>query len=67
MNRQASKYNMVNTNYANPHGLSNKNHRSTAEDQMILIREVLKDNIFRILIEKKIHFCNVEEKNGWSR
>ena len=29
MNRQASKFNMTNTTYINPHGLSHRNHKST--------------------------------------
>lgn len=40
MNHQAIKFNMANTSYINPHGLSHRNHKSTCEDQILLIRRV---------------------------
>ena len=42
MNERAKDLGMNNTNFANPHGLDNENHYSTAYDMAILAKELLK-------------------------
>ena len=42
MNKKAKQLGMKNTNFANPHGLDNENHYSTAKDMALLAQELLK-------------------------
>ena len=42
MNRRAKELGLKNTNFANPHGLDNENHYSTAYDMAIMAKELLK-------------------------
>jgi len=42
MNKKAKELGLENTNFANPHGLDNENHYSTASDMAIMSRELLK-------------------------
>ena len=42
MNKKAQELGLTNTHFANPHGLDNENHYSTAQDMSILARELLK-------------------------
>ena len=42
MNKKAQELGLINTHFANPHGLDNENHYSTARDMSMLARELLK-------------------------
>ncbi len=42
MNKKAKELNLENTNFANPHGLDNENHYSTAKDMATIAQELLK-------------------------
>lgn len=42
MNEKAKNLGLKNTNFANPHGLDNENHYSTAYDMAIIAKELLK-------------------------
>lgn len=42
MNEKAKSLGLINTNFANPHGLDNENHYSTAQDMAKLAQELLK-------------------------
>ncbi len=42
MNEKAKSLGLENTNFANPHGLDNENHYSTAYDMAIMAKELLK-------------------------
>lgn len=42
MNKKAKSLGLENTNFANPHGLDNENHYSTAYDMAIMAKELLK-------------------------
>lgn len=42
MNKKAQELGLKNTNFANPHGLDNENHYSTAYDMAIMAKELLK-------------------------
>lgn len=46
MNEKADWLGMTNTNFTNPHGLSNKNHYSTAYDMALLMRYAMKNDDF---------------------
>ena len=47
MNKYAKKIGMTNSNFANPSGLTNKNHYSTAFDMALLTSVAIKNPIFR--------------------
>lgn len=42
MNKRASELGLKNTNFANPHGLDNEEHYSTASDMALMAKELLK-------------------------
>ena len=42
MNERAKELGLENTNFANPHGLDDENHHSTAYDMAVMARELLK-------------------------
>lgn len=42
MNEKAKELGLVNTNFANPHGLDNEEHYSTAYDMSVMARELLR-------------------------
>ena len=42
MNEKAKELGLVNTNFANPHGLDNEEHYSTAYDMAVMARELLR-------------------------
>lgn len=50
MNSCANKLGMTGTNYDSPHGLMNKSNYSTAEDQAIMVREIMKSDIVRRVV-----------------
>lgn len=47
MNRVAKKIGMINSNFANPHGLSNTENYSVADDVCKLCMYSMKDSKFR--------------------
>ena len=47
MNERAKQLGAVNTHFANPHGLHDENHYSTARDMTIIAREAMKNDFFR--------------------
>lgn len=47
MNEKAKQLNMVKTKYANSHGLSNQNNRSTSYDICLLCNYAIKNSLFR--------------------
>lgn len=50
MNTNANKLGMTSTNYDSPHGLMNSSNYSTAEDQAILVKEVMSLEPFRRVV-----------------
>ncbi len=67
MNRVARQLGMSNTNYVNPHGLSAKGHRSTAEDLARLAHAALKLPQFRDYIRTRQHGSVVFGPGGYRR
>jgi D-alanyl-D-alanine carboxypeptidase (penicillin-binding protein 5/6) len=57
MNFYAHKLGMSSTNYDSPHGLQNTSNYSTAEDQAILVKEVMTIDPFRKVVGTSYHEC----------
>ena len=53
MNQAAEIYGMTNTHFANPHGLQDDTHYTTAHDLAILAREAMKNETFRDIVSTK--------------
>ncbi len=53
MNEKADDLKMVNTNFSNPHGLSDENHYSTARDMGLLSIYAMDNEIFRKIVSTK--------------
>lgn len=53
MNRKAKELKMTKTNFSNPHGLGNALNLSTAQDVMILVKNVVNNEDFRIIMSTK--------------
>ena len=56
MNRYARALGLESTNFANPHGLSHKNNKSTAADIGKLACIAMQDPIVRDIVNKSISF-----------
>ena len=55
MNHQAHLLGMSSSYYDSPHGLMNKSNYSTAEDQAILVSEVMKIEFYRKVVNTIVH------------
>jgi len=77
MNEKASSLGMKNTNFSNPHGLSDDNHYSTARDMGILACYAMENETFRKIVSTKkaiikpenseyIRYCTNHNKLLWS-
>jgi serine-type D-Ala-D-Ala carboxypeptidase (penicillin-binding protein 5/6) len=56
MNQKAAEIGMVNTEFANPHGLDDaENHYSTAYDMALLMRYAMQNSEFRKISGTKVH------------
>jgi len=53
MNRLAFEFNLRNTHFINPHGLSNKNNKSTASDMAKLTWHAMQLEVFRKIVTTK--------------
>lgn len=59
MNRKARDLRLSNTSFANPHGLNNKNNFSSAVDIARLCNELLREDLFKRVVNTKIHICAI--------
>ena len=50
MNKKAKEIGMKNSSFANPHGLDNKNHYSTAYDMALLTKYAMKNEVFKTIV-----------------
>ena len=57
MNQMARKLGLTRSNWANPHGLSNVNNLSTAEDMAQLCLHAMKNSQFREVVSTKNYNC----------
>lgn len=53
MNQAAAVYGMTSTHFANPHGLHDDTHYTTARDLAVLAREAMKNDTFRDIVSTK--------------
>ncbi|EOD01085.1 D-alanyl-D-alanine carboxypeptidase family protein [Caldisalinibacter kiritimatiensis] len=67
MNKKAKEIGAYNTNFTNPHGLSDRNHYTTAYDLALITREAMKNQHFKNIVKTKLwiadrkrnrYFCN---------
>jgi D-alanyl-D-alanine carboxypeptidase (penicillin-binding protein 5/6) len=67
MNRQATQLGLAETHYENPHGLTSKQHRSSARDQLKLAQAALALPLFRQTISTRQHGTKVTGPGGYER
>lgn len=67
MNRRAARLEMTDTRYANPHGLTDDTHKSTARDQLKLAVNALSFPLLREVVGTRQRGCRVEGPGGWRR
>ncbi len=67
MNRVASELGMKQTHYANPHGLPDNSHLSTAADQLLLAAKVMQSEKFREYVQTRQHGTRVQGPSGYTR
>jgi D-alanyl-D-alanine carboxypeptidase (penicillin-binding protein 5/6) len=67
MNRVAREIGLKQTRYANPHGLPDNAHLSTACDQVLLTSKVLQNDQFRRYVQARQHAVKVVGPGGYSR
>ena len=67
MNRAANELGMKQSHYANPHGLPDNSHLSTASDQLLLAAKVMQSKTFREYVQTRQHGVRVEGPSGYTR
>ncbi len=67
MNDTAQQLGMTKSRYVNPHGLTHRDHKSTAADQFRLARAALQLPRFRELIQTRQYRCEVTGTEGYRR
>ena len=66
MNDKAKELNLVNTNFANPHGLDQDGHYSSAKDMAIMARELLKhESILKYTSTYEDYFNKSDGSRTW--
>ena len=64
MNEKAKSLGALNTNFTNPHGLTQNDHYSTAYDLALITREAYKYDAFKEIVSAKSHNAD-REANGY--
>lgn len=59
MNHEAIKLHMKNSSFSNPHGLSDKANKSSANDMLRLAMAALKYDLFKEIVNTYLHHSNV--------
>ena len=67
MNRTAGELGMTNTKYRNPHGLTEKDHLSTAHDLIRLARAAWQLETLRNYVNTRQHGCTLVGPGGYRR
>lgn len=62
MNEKARSLGLENTNFVNPHGLSAKNHYTSAYDLAVIAATALRNPVFREIVSTK--YITVESRDG---
>lgn len=64
MNRRAGELGCTGTHFANPHGLHNENHYTTAYDISVFMRAALEHELFRTIISTASHTVPATNLSG---
>ena len=64
MNERAAELGMTNTHYSNTSGISDTNHYTTVYDMTLLMREIMKHDIFRTIALTKTYQIKADGKGG---
>lgn len=64
MNQEAKRLGATNTNFANPHGLTDANHYTTAYDLYLIFNEALEYDTFTEIIQMTAYQTVYYDKNG---
>ncbi len=64
MNEEAKALGATNTNFMNPHGLTQENHYTTAYDVYLMFNEAIKYETFREIIHMSSYSTVYYDKNG---
>jgi D-alanyl-D-alanine carboxypeptidase (penicillin-binding protein 5/6) len=67
MNRTAKRIGMTDSRYANPHGLTAKEHRATARELMHLAWTAMQNPLFREYVQTRQRGCTVTGPGGYRR
>ncbi len=67
MNQEAKAIGATNTNFANPHGLTQDNHYTTAYDMYLIFNEAIKYESFREIIHMTSYSTVYHDKDGDSK
>lgn len=64
MNAEAKAIGATNTNFMNPHGLSDENHYTTAYDLYLIFNEAMKNEYFREIVQMQKYQTTYYDQNG---
>lgn len=64
MNKKALSLGATNTNFTNPHGLTNENHYTTVYDLYLIFNEAIKYPKFLEIINKNEYNCTYKNRDG---
>ena len=67
MNRRAQQLGMVQTRFANPHGLTAEDHHTTASDLLRLAHQAMQLPLFREYVSTRQHGCTLTDQAGKQR
>ena len=67
MNEEAKKLGATNTNFVNPHGLTDEAHLTTAYDLYLIFNEALKYDKFKEIINSKTYKSTYSSKDGGTK
>ncbi len=65
MNEKAKEIGMTNSSFANPHGLDNENHYSTAYDMAVLTKYAIENEKFRTIVATKQKIIETDEEGKY--
>lgn len=67
MNEKAHELGATNTNFVNPHGLTDLNHYTTAYDLYLIFNEAIKNETFNEIIHMTSYQTTYYDKNGTAK
>ncbi len=65
MNKKAQQIGMKNSSFANPHGLDNENHYSTAYDMALLTKYAMENETFKTIVGTKKMIVETIDKGNY--